>query len=596
MRSITLLLLGMAAMLILVAFPGPVQAATLTVTKTDDTFDGVCDADCSLREAIGVADPGDSIDIPAGEFTLSLGVQITFGKNLTLTGAGAENTIIQADANPGTASFRIFNITSGDVSISGVTIRHGKVSGTGGAITNNGNLMLVESVVSDNSATANGGGIYSTGTLTVIESVVSDNSTSSDGGGISGILALTRSTVSDNTGRRGGGIYGAGTFNNSTISNNVALGFQTRGGGGLFATTNTTMTNVTIAENSTGLRGGGIYRNSGTVELINTLLAKNTAPTGPDCYSSITSLGHNFIGFPVNCSFVPDPSDVTGTVDIALDPNIGPLQDNGGPTETHALLPGSLAIDAGDDVAAPATDQRGVVRPQIAASDIGAYEYQLPGEAPIAVDDSYDVAHNTLRTVPVPGVLDNDSDGDGDPMTASLVGDVSNGTLNLGADGSFTYMPDPGFGGTDEFSYVAKDALRESNLAVVTLNVGHPRCTLDLSAGYSEGNLDLDFLVGSLEPPVTWGVWLLIPDAGVFEAWSIPLAGFIDPPFVVPTISFALPQLGTIGVLTVMTAPVDGIVCSAWATVDTGSALSGEVTIEGLRGLIPEAANIFSGN
>jgi hypothetical protein len=64
-----------------------------------------------------------------------------------------------------------------------------------------------------------------------------------------------------------------------------------------------------------------------------------------------------------------------GTVDFALDPKLGPLQDNGGATLTHALLPGSLAIDNADDGAAPSTDQRGVARPQGAASDIGAFEF-----------------------------------------------------------------------------------------------------------------------------------------------------------------------------------------------------------------------------
>ncbi|MCH7786685.1 MAG: hypothetical protein IIC22_04150, partial [Chloroflexi bacterium] len=111
----------------------------------------------------------------------------------------------------------------------------------------------------------------------------------------------------------------------------------------------------------------------------------------------------------------------------------------------------------------------------------------------------------------------------------------------------------------------------------------------------SEGNLNLDFAVGSLEP-ATWGVWLLIPDAGVFPLWTVPLPAVIDPPFVMPTISFPLPPLGTIGVLTVMTAPVDGIVCLDVSTVDTGPASSEEVTTEGLRGLIPNAAEIFSGN
>ena len=146
-------------------------------------------------------------------------------------------------------------------------------------------------------------------------------------------------------------------------------------GGGLYAIGDTTLTNVTVSENSTKGSGGGIFQSAGTVKLVNTLLAKNTASSGPDCRGPITSLGHNFVGHPVGCDFVAEPSDVLGTVDFALDAKLGPLQDNGGATQTHALLEGSLAIDNANDDAAPSTDQRGVARPQGDASDIGAVEF-----------------------------------------------------------------------------------------------------------------------------------------------------------------------------------------------------------------------------
>ena len=99
------------------------------VTKTDDTFDGVCDEDCSLREAVAQAGPGIGVDIPAGKYTI--GTQITIDKEFILTGAGAENTIIQAHAFPGEAASRLFEITSGDVAISAETLQNGKAS-TGG--------------------------------------------------------------------------------------------------------------------------------------------------------------------------------------------------------------------------------------------------------------------------------------------------------------------------------------------------------------------------------------------------------------------------------------------------------------------------------
>ena len=361
--------------------PTPTPVPLMVVTKTDDTFDGVCDEDCSLREAVARAQPGSSIDIPAGQYTI--GTQITIDKDLILTGAGAEDTIIQAHAFPGEATSRVFEITGGEVTISGVTIRHGNLSGHGGGINNSGTLTLLESVVSDNIAVDRslGGGIYSSGTLTLIDSTVSGN-VAEGGGGIWGVLMLIRSTVSDNTASRGGGggIAGGGTFINSTISSNRTLsGFTNRfAGGGFSASANTTLTNVTVVGNHSRLSGGGIYISTGdiTARMVNSLLANNTAvSSGPDCNGPIFSLGHNFVGQPVGCEFVAEPSDVIGTVDFALDPKLGPLQDNGGATPTHALLEGNLAIDNADDDAAPSTDQRGVARPQKAASDIGAFEF-----------------------------------------------------------------------------------------------------------------------------------------------------------------------------------------------------------------------------
>ena len=124
------------------------SGAPITVTKTEDTFDGICDADCSLREAVGTADPGDSIDIPAGTYTLTLGSQISIDKDLILDGEGAGNTIIQAATEFGVATYRVFNIASGEVTISDVTIRHG-VDGLGGPIENSGLLILASSTVSD---------------------------------------------------------------------------------------------------------------------------------------------------------------------------------------------------------------------------------------------------------------------------------------------------------------------------------------------------------------------------------------------------------------------------------------------------------------
>ncbi len=157
-----------------------------------------------------------------------------------------------------------------------------------------------------------------------------------------------------------------------------------------------TLSNSTITANTAGGRGGGI-RNLGAANFQNTIIARNEADTGPDCSSSasrggtLTSLGYNLVGAGTGC-----PSSAMGdhqTVDPAdvFTPVLGPLQDNGGPTDTHALLAGSPAIDAGnpagctDDTGATlTTDQRGVIRPQGTDCDIGSFEFLARIEKVIA--------------------------------------------------------------------------------------------------------------------------------------------------------------------------------------------------------------------
>ena len=199
-------------------------------------------------------------------------------------------------------------------------------------------------------------------------------------------LTLTDSTLSGNSARRlGGGIYNfSGTLNltNSTISGNSATG----DGGGIFNNDIGTLTlaSSTISGNSAST-GGGIA-NIGTADLISTIIAGNGVSSGPDCHGSPKSLGYNLLGTSDGCSFTPTTDDL-----VNVDPNLGPLTDNGGPTETHALSPGSPAIDAitladcvdteGNPVT---TDQRGVSRPQGPACDIGAYELEV--EPPVEPD------------------------------------------------------------------------------------------------------------------------------------------------------------------------------------------------------------------
>ena len=275
----------------------------------------------------------------------------------------------------------------------------GTTSNRGGGILNHGSgssLTLIDSTIHDNSANSEGGGILNTvgntadltsttllnntsgdfgggifnsGSLTLTDSTISNNMASDDGGAIrnDGVLIVTRSTISNNnvsgTGV-GGGIRnnGTATVANSTVSGNSAE----HESGGIDNVGTLTLTSSTISDNA-ATNGGGVYHRAGILSLLNTIIGNN--PSGSDCFGpgTFTSLGHN-LDSDGSCG-LNDPDDLPNTV-----PLLGPLQNNGGLTETHALDPNGPAIDAGDDTAAPATDQRGVPRPQGAASDIGAYE------------------------------------------------------------------------------------------------------------------------------------------------------------------------------------------------------------------------------
>ena len=218
-----------------------------------------------------------------------------------------------------------------------------------------------------------GGGIANIGaTATVLNSTISGNSTSTSGGGVANA-------------------FGTVTITNSTISGNSATGSGTDGGGGIFNGTSggVNLTSSTITNNSASNFGGcaGVQNPSGAVNARNTIIALNTSTTGfgfPDFKGTLTSQGFNFIGNSQGATITPAQfTDQIGTGASPKDPLLGPLKNNGGSTQTHALLAGSTAIDKGDS-GGSSTDQRGYPRPAdlpgIAnvtggdGSDIGAFE------------------------------------------------------------------------------------------------------------------------------------------------------------------------------------------------------------------------------
>jgi hypothetical protein len=257
----------------------------------------------------------------------------------------------------------------------------------GGGVINWSHLDVIDSLIAGNSAqTYDGGGIYNAnGVVTVTESTLDGNTAGGYGGGFfnGAALTLARSTLSNNTaGNSGGGLAvyspNATAITNSTVANNTALGTtQSSGGGGiaLINLAHVTVESSTIAGNSAATNGGGVYNtlNATALTLHNSIVANNAAGNvGNDVAGAVTSRGYNLIGQTDGSSGWVD-SDLTGTSASPLDPMLGPLQDNGGPTQTMALLGGSPAIGAGDPLDAPAVDQRGVARNS--PPSIGAFEF-----------------------------------------------------------------------------------------------------------------------------------------------------------------------------------------------------------------------------
>ncbi|MEA5421270.1 CHAT domain-containing protein [Spirulina sp. CCNP1310] len=271
------------------------------------------------------------------------------------------------------------------ITISNSTIQNNTASGGGGGIRSLGAVTLTNSTVSGNSTGALGGGILgSLAAVTLTNSTVSGNLANA-GGGIrsNGAVTLTNSTVSGNsTGDLGGGILngGAVTLTNSTVSGNSAGG---SGGGGIASSGALTLNNSTIAFNTNTSTGGGIalFTNNNTHTITNSIIANNTNATAPDIgivggthtFNITNSLilstqGMTGIGVPTN--------GVNGNI-VGVDPNLSPLANHGGPTQTHALQPTSVALNSGNNALATAIstiDQRGTDRIIDGTVDMGAYE------------------------------------------------------------------------------------------------------------------------------------------------------------------------------------------------------------------------------
>jgi CSLREA domain-containing protein len=354
------------------------------VTSTADSGAG------SLRQVIADACDGDTITFNiagGGPHTILLSTELVLNKNLNIDNTGGE--IITVSGGGGT---RVFKINSGKtVTLTGFTVTGGSVVGSGGGILNDHGTLTLNNMTISGNAGSEGGGVYV------------------DGNSGSASLTVTNSTISGNTATAsGGGIHANGSglgattliITNSTISGNNA---DVHGGGLYLDETTSTLTNVTVTinradndDNALGT-GGGIGIVAGAITTLhNTIVAGNFNEDGvtdarDDVNGALDGAGtNNLIGDGTNMTGISNGdanSNQVGTSGSPIDAGLGLLANNGGPTFTHALSPGSPALEAGSNTAATTagltTDQRGTGFPRTADSadpnatqtvDIGAYE------------------------------------------------------------------------------------------------------------------------------------------------------------------------------------------------------------------------------
>lgn len=362
-RWIGLGLAALTATVIALALPGAAvpQVSNFVVDTTADGNDGECNRDCTLREAVALADSstGRWVQVPPGVYRLNqplvLGNDTVFGADFVGNfSSGARTTVIDARGSgravqvaPGASAF-----------LAGVTLTGGRAdTGAGVLVPANASLSLYAVEVSENVATGRGGGIAVGGTVALFRSVISQN-----GAGEGGGIAVEPS--------------GTAQVFNSTLSGNTAGG----AGGAAASSDELTLWNVTVANNRAATAGGVYWAGTtATATLWNTIVAGNQNGACGGAITQRVSWQANIVD-DATCALAAGEGTVT-------DPRLGPLRNNRGPTNTHALLAGSPAINNGGANLCGSPDQRGAV--PVGNCDIGAFEFggnvpepQLPPPVP----------------------------------------------------------------------------------------------------------------------------------------------------------------------------------------------------------------------
>jgi len=400
-------------------------------------LEGLCAAEfaCTeqgIRDAIAFGGGPNTFDC-SGQTTVTTGSEIVIDNDVILDGEGklivsggfALHRVFSV-AYQTTAALRRIIVTGGQnddgggirndgqLTLTGCVVSNNWSSGDGGGILNSGReLHLEDSAVVQNTAQS-GGGVFNLGSMTMTESVVSGNSAWSGGGLYNrGDLALIDSAVSSNTAHFAGGVgHGTGsltvsgctvsgndatefcggglllefeaTLINSTVSGNVAAG-EFGCGGGIAVYDSVTLIHVTVADNESSQPGSALFVGDARPIPDASVLIRSSIIEGEcefEVPEAVRSGGHNVESPSDTCGFAPALDQVS------VDPGslaLGPLSDNGGPTETHALQPGSVAMDqipaaecVGPNGEPLTTDQRGEPRPAgpEQSCDSGAFEAQ----------------------------------------------------------------------------------------------------------------------------------------------------------------------------------------------------------------------------
>ncbi len=442
-----------------------------------------------------------NLTLDRGLMTTEGGGAILNSGTLTLNNVTISNSVTTAVAEGGGA---IHNSGGGaSLTLVNSTITGNTSTASGGAIFNiGGAVTITDSVLSGNSTTTgNGGFIYNSGPLTITGSTFSANQAPNGGGGAinevttSGTPSITSSTFFDNQADSGGAIHlsqGTLSISDSVFESNDAVndaGAIYAAGSGIL-----NVTNSTLSANTTASRGGGIFT-FGNLTTTNVTISDNTAPAGwgGGIFNFAVWISKNTIvansGVGGDCildgsgsvhgtssnNLIEDASNACGMTNnvngniVGSDALLGPLQNNGGATETHALLSGSPAIDKGTNTGCPNPDQRGTTRPLdgdnngTATCDIGSFEYQTPPivtnivRADVNPTSAQSVDYTVTFSESVTGVNAGDFTLTQTSVTGSTVGTV------VGSGTTYTVTVNLGYGaGTVRLDVTDNDSIISS--------------------------------------------------------------------------------------------------------------------------------------